>query len=131
MKHALVALALVPLSATAGLVVEDEGIKPAVVVPDTPVKPVVVPVEIWRGEQGSTVRASLQQWAERAKWVLIWDAKKGADTVDYKIEAPVTFEGSFDKAAADWIRRYEKARIPLYVDIQTSQRVIYVSAGEN
>lgn len=91
MRHLILGLALLPLTATAGLVVEDEGEKPAVVVAAPAPAQVIIPVEIWKGEQGSTLSDSLQQWANRAKWVVIWDAFKGAEKVDYGLPAPVTF----------------------------------------
>lgn len=131
MRKALLVLSLVPLTATAGLVVEDEGAKPAIVVPDRPAAPIVVPLEVWRGEKGGTLRTELQRWAERAGWTLIWNAKKGPDEVNYGLPAPVEFEGTFDQAVAAWIKRYEKAKIPLYVDIQQSQKVVHVTAEEN
>lgn len=131
MRKALFMLLFIPVAATAGLVVEDEGTKTAVVVPDRPAAPIVVAVEIWRGEKGGTLRSELQRWADRAHWILIWNAKKGPDEVNYGLPAPIEFEGTFDQAVAAWIKRYERARIPLYVDIQPSQKVVYVTAEEN
>jgi len=39
----------------------------------------------------------------------------------------VRFQGTFDEAASAFIKLYEKARKPLLVDIQPTQKLIHVT----
>lgn len=91
-------------------------------------------VRVWSASVGSTLRSSMQQWVDSVtpKWVLIWDAPDGPDKfVNYRIDAPLTFQGSIDTAAADCVRLYEKAKRPLQVDVNVQQRLLYVHLKYN
>jgi hypothetical protein len=80
--------------------------------------------EIWKGKKDSSLRKTILQWAEKAHWDVIWDAK-----ADYPLLASVEFEGSFEEAVGQFIELYETAQHPLHVDIQKQQSLIYISTG--
>lgn len=107
MKRVVIALALTPLAAQAGLIVEDDGAQPAVVaeapaaqalaaqaMPVIPAQPVVVPVERWSiSPSDGTLRQALSKWASRAGWQLFWEAP-----VDLPVSVTASFEGDFGTA---------------------------------
>lgn len=77
--------------------------------------------QTWVGEEGSTLRESVEAWGKKAGWRVIWD--KAAEDIDYSLLAQVRFQGSFDEAASAFIKLYEKAkRKPPLVDIQAAQK---------
>src|SRR5260363_20993 len=56
---------------------------------------------LWAADKGSTLRASLQKWADQARWTLVWDVPEGPNQqLNYPILAPLTFTGSVDQAVA-------------------------------
>ncbi|MCW3686419.1 toxin co-regulated pilus biosynthesis Q family protein, partial [Burkholderia cenocepacia] len=76
---------------------------------------------------GSTLRESIQKWADEAQWHLVWNAPDGPDKqVNYPIVIALQFQGPVEKAVADCISLYEKARKPLAVLIQPEQRAFIV-----
>lgn len=96
-----------------------------------PVKPLVVTAtpaprplpQVWAAEPGSTLRDSVEAWAKRANWNVIWQA----DGLDYPIEAPLHFEGTFQEAIGQAFPLYDKAPRPFYVNVSPpSQRLIEV-----
>ena len=107
MKHVVIALALTPLAVQAAIIVEDEGVQPAVVadaptleqapapaMPSTLAQPVIVPVERWSiSSSDGTLRQALSKWAARAGWQLLWEAP-----VDLPVTVTASFEGDFGTA---------------------------------
>jgi type IV pili sensor histidine kinase/response regulator len=84
-------------------------------------------VPVWSASAGSTLRESIQKWADQAKWTLVWDAPDGADkTVNYRIVAQLSFQGPIDEAVGECIRLYERAKKPLGVEINRQQKLLYV-----
>ncbi|CCD28787.1 Putative type IV pilus protein PilL (fragment) [Candidatus Glomeribacter gigasporarum BEG34] len=82
---------------------------------------------LWAADKGSTLRASLQKWADQARWTLVWDVPEGPNQqLNYPILAPLTFTGSVDQAVAACISLYEQAEKPLAVQIQRAQKLFYV-----
>jgi type IV pili sensor histidine kinase/response regulator len=149
MKKLLLPALLVPSVAMAGMVLVDDGstasqaagvgqraiVSAASGVPSAattaPVGAVSAPdagiVPLWTAAAGSTLRESVQKWADQAKWTLVWDAPDGVDkSVNYPIVAPLHFQGQIDEAVGDCIRLYEHAKKPLGVEINRSQRLLYV-----
>lgn len=154
MKRLLLPALLVPSVAMAGMVLVDDGstatqptrapaspivaiqstavIGPATIMPtDGPIAAKALPnagiVPMWTASAGSTLRDSIQKWANQAQWTLVWDAPDGVDkSVNYPIVAPLHFEGSIDQAVGDCIRLYEHAKKPLAIEINPSQRLLYV-----
>lgn len=101
-----------------------------------PAAPVVRPV--WTARRGSTLRQSLESWAGKAScasadaraagqatWTVAWAA---ADT-DYRIVAPLTFEGSISEAAQAAVRLYENADVKLGLNVHPNQCVLHVFAA--
>lgn len=96
-----------------------------------PAKPLVVTAtpsprplpQVWAAEPGSTLRDSVESWAIRANWKVIWRA----EGLDYPIEAPLRFEGSFQEAIGQVFPLYDKAPRPFYVNVSPpAQRLIEV-----
>jgi len=128
MKNRLLSLLLLllPLLAHAALTVVDEPPQvQADVRPASSMVQIRPAPEVWIGNEGSTLRESVEAWGKKAGWRVIWD--KAAEEIDYPLLAPVRFQGSFDEAASAFIKLYEKARKPLLVDIQATQKLIYVT----
>lgn len=78
--------------------------------------------EEWTADVGSTLRAEVNKWAERANWTVIYDS-----SVDYPLFAELNFVGRFDQAVGKLIRLYERSARPLLVDISMSQRVVIIT----
>jgi hypothetical protein len=116
------ALLLTLSSAFAGLVVYDDAAPPP---PPTASIPLFRPApvkEVWIGDVGTSVKAAIAQWSDKAGWSVVWDTK-----IDDPLMAPVRFEGTFDEAVGQFIRLYERAEQPLVVDIQPGQKVVYIT----
>ena len=83
----------------------------------------VVAAPAWDAKVGSTVRATMEEWAKRAGWMLVWPM----GDLDYRIVAPLRFDGSIVDATSKLARLYETAERPLAVNIHTTQKVIAFS----
>lgn len=46
--------------------------------------------QVWTASTGSSLRQTVEGWAEKAHWRLIWQI----DDLDYPIDAPLRFEGT-------------------------------------
>ncbi|QHC91335.1 PFGI-1 class ICE element type IV pilus protein PilL2 [Pseudomonas chlororaphis] len=86
-----------------------------------PVAQVPLP-QIWTAAPGTTLRDSVEDWAKRANWAVIWRA----EGLDYPIEAPLRFEGSFQDAVSQIFPLYDGAARPFKVDGNPVQRLIVV-----
>lgn len=78
--------------------------------------------EQWIAKGGSTLRAELLRWAERAGWRVIYDTP-----TNYQLIHDVPLAGRFDEAVAALVRLYEAADEPLVADISVSQHLIYIT----
>lgn len=87
------------------------------------VAPKPVPLEVWKAETGKTLRQVLTQWADKAKWNVVWDA-----SVDYPIQAGFVQTGDFLTATQKTIELYKNAETPLYGDAYPDQRLVIVTA---
>lgn len=94
---------------------------PGSTAPTNPVAAVAAPA--WEAKVGTTVRATMEDWSKRGGWQLIWPM----GDLDYRIIAPLRFEGSLVDATSKLTRLYESADRPLAVDIHTTQKVIVFS----
>ncbi|MBY4672242.1 toxin co-regulated pilus biosynthesis Q family protein [Burkholderia multivorans] len=95
--------------------------------PTTQVVSAPEPSKTWTAPAGSTLRESIQKWADEAQWHLVWNAPDGPDKqVNYPIVIALQFQGALEKAVADCISLYEKAPKPLAVLIQPEQRALIV-----
>jgi len=84
--------------------------------------PQVAKAERWIANGGSTLRAELLRWAERAGWRVVYDT-----TTDYQLIHDVPLPGRFDEAVAALVQLYEVADQPLIADIHIPQRLIYIT----
>lgn len=108
----------------------------------TPAHPtnVVVPVvkevstpKVWRIEAGSTLKDTLFNWAASEKcstpgvtnWTVAW-----LTSANYRIDAPLQFEGSFRDALNSLFTLYGAAKVPLYAGVRHAQCVISVDDKE-
>lgn len=96
----------------------------------TPTKPagtvVALPkplAQTWAAATGSTLRQTVEGWAATANWRLIWKV----DDLDYPIDAPLRFEGSFQEAIKQIFPLYDAAPRSFVVDGSSSQRLIYIA----
>src|SRR5260364_359909 len=124
-----IALALAVSSvAQARLIVVDSARKMQNIASAAPQAAPALPEKpLWAADKGSTLRASLQKWADQARWTLVWDVPEGPNQqLNYPILAPLTFTGSEDQAVAACISLYEQAEKPLAVQIQRAQKLFYV-----
>jgi len=83
--------------------------------------------QTWEAQVGSTLRRSVEAWAQRAGWQLVWDAPD----LDYPIEARLQFKGTFAEAIAQIFPLYDGAPRAFVVDGNTSQRIVHVSERKN
>lgn len=87
----------------------------------------------WRAQKGSTLKETLYLWVEQEKclheknrtWSLIWDT----DT-NYRIDAPLSFSGTFRDALNGIFRLCAKATVPLFAGINTTQCLLKVDDQE-
>ncbi|MFJ5299236.1 TcpQ domain-containing protein [Pseudomonas sp. NPDC088368] len=88
-----------------------------------PAQPQEAPAETWDAAVGSTLRQTVEAWAKKADWQLIW----AQPDLDYPIEAALHFRGSFAEAISQIFPLYDGARRSFAVDGNTSQRIVHVS----
>lgn len=153
MKRFVVTAILVPTVASAGVVMVDEvpnhtpiegradaplslGVLPMQIVGESSASSasaqIVAEPKVWSAQAGSTLREAIQKWADEAQWHLVWDAPDGPDKqVNYPIVLGLSFSGPVDRAVADCISLYEKARKPLSVLIQPDQKAFIVQLKNN
>ncbi|EGQ5165041.1 TcpQ domain-containing protein [Salmonella enterica] len=93
----------------------------------TPVKALSSGPE-WKAAAGITLQESLTAWAEKADcpngghWVVIWQTP-----VDYLVEAPLTFRGSFESALDQVFDLYRPAEKRLYAEAHRAQCLVSVT----
>lgn len=93
----------------------------------------VIKPKVWRIEAGSTLKDTLFSWAAAEKcstpgvanWTVAW-----LTSVNYRIDAPLQFEGSFRDALNSLFTLYGTAKVPLYAGIRHVQCVISVDDKE-
>jgi hypothetical protein len=99
-----------------------------VTLPKTVIKP-----KVWRIEAGSTLKDTLFNWAASetcstpgvANWTVAWLTQ-----ANYRIDAPLQFEGSFRDALNGLFTLYGTAKVPLYAGVRNEQCVISVDDKE-
>ena len=80
--------------------------------------------QIWTAEVGSTLRDSVEEWAKKARWRVIW----AQEDLNYPIKAPLHFEGSFQEAIEQLFPLYDNAPRSFLVNgSEGSQSVLYVA----
>lgn len=95
--------------------------------PKTKVRTIPAPrplPQVWTAEVGSTLRESVEEWAKKANWRVIW----AQEDLNYPIEAPLRFEGSFQEAIKQLFPLYDNAPRPFVVDgSEGAQSVLHVA----
>lgn len=86
-------------------------------------EPASAMTQTWDAPIGSTLRQSVEAWAKRAGWQVVWEP----DDLDYPIEAALHFRGTFAEAIAQVFPLYDGARRSFIVDGNSSQRIVHVS----
>ena len=79
--------------------------------------------EEWRIDpvRHGTLRGVLEEWTARAGWTLVWEAEE----IDYAVQAPAVFLGTFD-AAVDALLRETKGRRMLVPTLWRANRYLTV-----
>lgn len=82
----------------------------------------------WRIEPGLTLREGVTKWVSRARcttnaeWVLIWKPVQ----VDYPIDGPLSFRGSFESSITELFELYRSAKKPLFVVANPTQCLVVI-----
>jgi len=100
------------------------------IVTGQPVAP-VVQGKSWLAPSGTTVREMLMKWAGETRcesgasphWTVIWPVS----VTDYRLDATLTFRGSFETMLGQMFELYRTAQKPLYAEASRMQCVISVS----
>jgi type IV pili sensor histidine kinase/response regulator len=133
-KPAVAALSTAKPTATRAATVVTPAAKPSATAASTPssayalpsvrlIEPASAMTQTWDAPIGSTLRQSVENWAKRAGWQVVWEP----DDLDYPIEAALHFRGTFAEAVAQVFPLYDGARRSFIVDGNSSQRIVHVS----
>jgi len=96
--------------------------------------PVAVPPPVsWNITAGTTLRDALFSWAATAhceapgiqNWTIAWSTQ-----VNYRVDAPLHFTGSFRDALNGLFTLYGTAKVPLYAGVRPAQCVVLVDDRE-
>ncbi|HBA5081666.1 TPA: pilus assembly protein, partial [Escherichia coli] len=87
----------------------------------------VIPPRQWKMEKGTTLKDGLARWTSSEKcphgtWTLRWETP-----VNYSIDAPLVFTGSFRQALEQLFALYTPAEKPLYARTSTAQCLLRVT----
>ncbi|HHH9232491.1 TPA: TcpQ domain-containing protein [Pseudomonas aeruginosa] len=93
----------------------------------TPAEPSRQLAQSWSAETGSTLRDTLEAWAKRARWTVRWEPQD----LNYPIEAPLTFHGSFEDAVSELFPLYDAAERPFLVNASRPQSLIIIKERKN
>ncbi|MFP9025743.1 toxin co-regulated pilus biosynthesis Q family protein, partial [Pseudomonas aeruginosa] len=93
----------------------------------TPAGPSRQLAQSWSAETGSTLRDTLEAWAKRARWTVRWEPLD----LNYPIEAPLTFHGSFEDAVSELFPLYDAAERPFLVNASRPQSLIIIKERKN
>ncbi|MEG5552395.1 TcpQ domain-containing protein [Enterobacter wuhouensis] len=95
-----------------------------------PVAP-VIEGKSWLAPSGTTLREMLMKWAQdtrcesgaSAHWTVIWPVS----VTDYRLDAPLTFRGTFETMLGQMFDLYRTAQKPLYAEASRIQCVVSVT----
>lgn len=80
------------------------------------------PRPVWTARVGSTLRESVDSWAKTSKWRVIWECTD----LDYRIDAPLHFSGTFTEAVAEIFPLWDEADRSFLVNGNPDQRIVVV-----
>lgn len=106
-----------PVPATAGVKTKTHSQAPKASPPPPPPKPV------WSAAVGQSLRSVITSWSQRANYTLAWQA----EDLDYPIDAPLRFEGTYEEAVSSVFELYEQADRSFKVDGRPPQHRLTVS----
>lgn len=92
-----------------------------------PIAPAPIPKPVWEAKVGDSLRKVITAWSQRASYTLDWQA----EDLDYPIEAPLHFEGTYEEAIASIFQLYEKADRSFTVDGRRAQHRLNVAEDLN
>ncbi|HAT3961724.1 TcpQ domain-containing protein (plasmid) [Citrobacter freundii] len=95
-----------------------------------PIAP-VIQGKTWTAPAGTTLREMLMKWAQDTRcesgasphWTVIWPVA----VTDYRLDAPLTFRGSFETMLGQMFDLYRTAQKPLYAEASRMQCVVSVT----
>ncbi|HHN0605048.1 TPA: TcpQ domain-containing protein, partial [Pseudomonas aeruginosa] len=93
----------------------------------TPAEPSRQLAQSWSAETGSTLRDTLEAWAKHARWTVRWEPQD----LNYPIEAPLTFHGSFEDAVSELFPLYDAAERSFLVNASRPQSLIIIKERKN
>jgi len=70
-----------------------------------------------------TLKAALERWSQSAGWRLFWELG-----VDYRIDAPMSVDGSFEDAVSAVVRSMDQADVPPKAIFYRGNRVLRMVA---
>jgi hypothetical protein len=76
---------------------------------------------LWVAEAGRTLRETLQDWAAKAGWTLVWQS-----SFDYPLMAPARLDGDFAAAVAALLRGFSEATPPPAARIFRANNVVII-----
>lgn len=88
-----------------------------VTAPTAPLQPAV-----WAAKEGSSVRDTVEEWAKKANWTVVWDAG-----IDYPIVGGLRYAGGFLDAIRGIFLAHARAATPLRADVYTRQHLIHIT----
>lgn len=86
-------------------------------------KPAPIPKQVWEARVGDSLRTVIKDWSQRAHYHLAWEA----EDLDYPIDAPLRFEGSYEQALAAIFDLYKQADRSFIVDGHREQKRLNVT----
>ena len=100
---------------------------PVATKPVVPPQQKVIPPRQWKMGNGTTLKDGLARWTSSEKcphgtWTLRWETP-----VNYSIDAPLVFTGSFRQALEQLFALYTPAEKPLYARTSTAQCLLRVT----
>ena len=84
------------------------------------------PVEDWLAAEGSSVRALLTEWGDKAGWRVVWSSDR-----EYVLEAGAMFRGRFMDVAAALLRSFARVRPAPWGTFYKGNRVLLVTTQED
>ena len=85
-------------------------------------QPEITPPEQWSATAGQTLREVISGWSERQHWSVTWAAD-----VDYRIAAPLRYEGTLFDAVEQVLAAHGRTRVPLYARGYMRQKMLLIT----
>lgn len=86
-------------------------------------KPAPIPKQVWEARVGESLRTVIKGWSQRVNYHVEWEV----EDLDYPIDAPLRFEGSYEQALASIFDLYKQADRSFIVDGHREQKRLNVT----